>query len=300
MMTLTCCVLGLCLGEAPDSDEPVRRPVRVTVAAYGKPDVGGATTVKYDPAARAWSVRDPYELPFARVRSVEVAPPAGSSGDGRVRVNFGALGEKDPDRRLLVELWVLNAEGRVLWHTWELQHDARLNKPMQIGSRIATPSLENSATFKVPQRMMPRVRAVKLQLREMRPNEWKHFPTQPSDIDLKMTRPDAEGRFELSFVNPEGNRFEPGRHRVAVSVWVGDSERKTVRMADVKETGEYRFAFRLDPKDIENVELHVAFFARQPDNAEFARQAFVDGTGSRYSGPWYGVKLPLREVAREE
>jgi hypothetical protein len=283
------------------ADEPARRAMKIEVVAYGTPDVGGITVVPCDEDGRGWHVRDPFELPFARVRGVSVEPPSGGKGDGRVRVMFSAKGDMDPERRFLVELWVMGTAGRVLWHTWELQGDARLNKPIQMGSRIATPSLENSASFRVPHRLVPQVRSVKVQLRAMAPREWKHFPPTPSEINLTMTRPDKDGNFVLSFVNPEDWDDETPGRRVSVSLWVGDDEaKKSVRFADVKPGTEYRFAFRLEPKDLDRAELHVAFFARQPENAEFAKQAFVVGTGSAYRGPWYGVKVPLREVAREE
>src|SRR5262245_42307385 len=105
----------------------------------------------------------PLPCPFAKVSGFSVEPPRRGKGEVRVRVNFLMEGEKDAERRVRAELWAMNAEGRTLWHTWELQGDARRNKPMHVGSLIATPSIVNHQSLgdrllSAARRMSARVR----------------------------------------------------------------------------------------------------------------------------------------------
>lgn len=300
MMCLSVCMaMFLAAG-----DELKPRNLRLSVVSHQQPEGGGVADVRPDPNDGAWRVMDVVELPFASVRRAEVEPPRHGKGDVRARIDFSMKGEEDPARRVLVELIAANPEGRTIYHTWQLQHDARLNKPIQMGSRMGWPSLENGASFRLPARLLSRLASVKFCLKAMQPHQWRHFPASPSPVELAMSRPDDAGKFELSFSNPieedRGVAFDPTGQQVIVTFLVPDAGgqpgKRTVRTAEPRQDGRYSFTFQAESKHLESATVTVAFVQRQPGNPEFAKQFFSDGQAGPFSGSWFSITTPVAEI----
>ena len=306
MRQLSLGILVLCafaIDSRGDETAAARPSLRITVTAYDKPDSGGTTDVRLETTDGVWATLTPVTLPFATVKKVVVEGPKEGRGHKDVRIEFQGTGPATPDNRYLIELWVSNAEGRVLWHTWQVEGDARLNKPIQMGSRIGMPSLVNHPSFRLPASVAPRMRTIKVQLRKMTPAELRHFPSSPSEIDLAMARPDKDGRFVLSFAAPEdhapASAIESAKQRVAVSLANDPSVKdagRSVRFAEPQADGRYRVAFQLDPKLIDKSEVGIAFYEAQPGDKDFGQKFFVEGKGANYSGSWYSTRVRLLEV----
>ena len=71
----------------------VERPsLRITVAAYDKPDSGGTTDVRLESIDGVWAVLTPVSLPFATVNKVVVEGPKQGRGHRDMRVEFQGTG----------------------------------------------------------------------------------------------------------------------------------------------------------------------------------------------------------------
>jgi hypothetical protein len=151
------------------------------------------------------------------------------------------------------------------------------------------------------------VKTIEVEFREMSEKESRHFPPRPSKIELSMTRPTADGKFEVSFCNQDnfsGYQFDPANNEVAVQLDVFDKEGKrqdrVVKFIDAQPKGRYRVALQVKPEWIETSIIGAEFFTKQKDNPDFGKQFFVEGKGGQYRGMWTGSGAKIAEIPFEE
>jgi hypothetical protein len=302
--------------RAGDGPPPVS-DLRVTVIENGEEGPRATTTMPLEDETEYWTPPETFAPQFAEGIRIEVdrSPTVTARGEALVlMVRFSFKSAKDPARKVLVDLKALDESGKVLHHTWQLQPDLRIGPTeVHLGSRKAIRSTVNHARLEIPDRFQSRLRAVEITLREMHPADYRHFAPQPSNIDLRMTRPDRDGNFEVSFTNPgdgtpDATQLDPETHRLAIVLAVKDAsgklQERVVRFTEARKSGRYRVSFRVRPEFIDHSTLSLAFFTKQPDNEDFVRRFFIEGRGAAYSGMWLGgggdlIEIPYEDPVRE-
>jgi hypothetical protein len=218
-------------------------------------------------------------------------------------LQFECLGPKNPERRLCLDTRVLDKDGKLLAHDWQVESDGRIQPADE--QSIGLKFLRSRLNF--PDNTLPRwaiAQAARLDIRlvEYPDGLPPHFPSGPHNLDLAITRPNRCGDFDVTFTNPPGWDLDPPKHQIAFQVFVYDADKKFIR-ADrrflvYRADGNYRQQVRVEPKYFDQSRVSISVYTRQPDNDKFIRDFFYGGS-SGYRGCWTGdggelVELPIR------
>jgi beta-lactamase regulating signal transducer with metallopeptidase domain len=151
-----------------------------------------------------------------------------------------------------------------------------------------------------------------------------------SKSNMKRTRPDAEGRFTLTFDNPltqlklgntrqadlgrfpftfdnpltppDGGRWalDPEKHQVVLQINANDGGKRMVKVLEqlsARESGGYHVDIQIDPELIDESSVSVTFVTIQPEHDEWVKAFFVEGRGTSYRGIWAADSQQLAQVA---
>lgn len=131
-----------------------------------------------------------------------------------------------------------------------------------------------------------------------------------SKTNLKRTKPDADGKFTITFENPVPRRattrleLDPEKHQVIFQVFVRNAEgklqEKIFKQLAARKTGGYQVNVQVKPDLIEHVQVSLTFVTIQPDHDKWVKAFFHDGKGTTYSGMWSGDGGKLPAVAVDD
>lgn len=293
------------LASAADDDQTLVLPKSVpfTFRADGQPPAEASGEFAFNNDNARWTPPAEFATSYMRLRNLSAEL---DEHKFTVRCKFKFRGSKDPHRYVCAEMRLLDEDGKLLFHTWQICHDARIG-PRQIpmGSLMRTRSIENSPWLLVKGRtlrqVLPCLARAEIRLWELHEEDRAHFPRHPSSMRLAVTRPDDEGRFEVSFANPIGWDLEPAKHQIAFQLFVRDADGKTIRadrrFLDYRADGRYRESVQVEPVCYDHSVVSLTVFTRQPDNDKFIHDFFIGGS-SGYHGIWTGdhgklIELPL-------
>ncbi len=179
--------------EAPKF--PASLPVRLI--ALGEKTVSFDATLRFDR-----SIHPEFAASYMKMWRV---PLSEFGGELHLEPAFEFVGKLDPQRRVCTELLVLDREGKLLYHDWQLSGDGRISPDeVDFGSIRAYRSRLSAPSFRVPDDVLPRVDHIELRFRELNSEQLRHFPMRLHRCDARVTKPDANGEFEVSFTNPKG------------------------------------------------------------------------------------------------
>lgn len=249
--------------------------------------------------ARGINLPGVFDLPFARVKvGMELNSELKKN---RLNTSFQFLNEPNKERRVLVDVKVLDAAGQVLLHLWDVIADPRTMKD---------PESRNGSTFlgvagnsadsrlKVPQQIVNKLQTIEITLREMNSNDLGHIPEHPSKINLRMTVPDAEGRFTVMFENPndeskgERGELDPEKNQAVFQIHVKDAkgvlQEKIFKQLPAAAKGGYQVETQVPPELFATSTISVTFVTIQPNHDAWVTDFFHAGKKTTYSGMWSG------------
>ncbi len=160
-------------------------------------------------------------------------------------------------------------------------------------------------SFRVPDEVLPRIDRVELRFRELSAEQLRHFPTRDHRCDARVTKPNANDEFEVSFTNPKGQGPIEANCLVAFECLVYDSEKKLVRsdfrvVEPLPDSGRYRFKVRVEPQYYDYSMTGIGFFRREHGKSkEWLLKNLSAEWGVTYSGCSDGgklIELPLKGV----
>ena len=202
---------------------------------------------------------------------------------------------------------MLDREGKLLYHDWELSGDGRIGpNEVYVGTLRGYRSRLSSPSFRVPNDVLPRVDRIDLRFRELNAGQLRHFPTRVHQCDARVTKPDANGEFEISFTNPKGQADIEADCLVAFECLVYDSNEKLIRsdfrvVEPLPDHNRYRFKVRVEPSYYDYSVAGLGFFRReQGKNKQWLLKNLSAEWGVTHSGSSDGgklVELPLEGVA---
>ncbi len=252
----------------------------------------------------SWKPAEDFNCSFAKFRrmSADLGP---NDRELRIDLSYMCLGPQDQRRRFRLETRVLDADGNLLAHDWQVSGDNRIGpKEVMMSSSKMLMSSENYPWNRLPRAAIVRAAKLDIRLREMRDDQLSHFPQMPHKLELTVTMPNRCGDFDVSFTNPAGWNLDPPKHQIAFQLFVHDARGKLVR-ADrrflvYRDTGKYCESVRVEPRYYDYSSVSIAIYTRQPDNDKFINEFFF-GRGSSYQGMWTGdagklSELPLKGV----
>jgi hypothetical protein len=295
--------------DATAIELPLPDNLHVVVNDEKTPDARFEGDLKLRPVRQVLNPPDGIALSCASGLSVQLT--ANERKPARLDVQFHFLGDAKDERRIRVDLKGRDTSGQVIHHTWQLASDVRTEKePEPVGRIKLIRNTYSSVRLEIPQYLLPALRTLEISLREMSVEDRKHFPDEPSKTDMTITRPDAEGRFTVSFQNPI-NENEPGRwaldperHQVIFQVLVKDAEGKLqdriFRQLAARPTDGYRETVQMKPEWFDHSSVSVTFVTIQPDHDTWVDDFFKKGTGTRYNGLWSADSGPLTKIMLNE
>ncbi len=298
------CLLLVVAWALPISGAARAQELKVTVVESTNPDGMAESQAAFNENGVAYVVpKPPFQLSFAtdfkvtldRDRHREHRPL-------EARVGWMTTGAQDSERRFRVTLTALDANGKVLFRTWQTEGDNRIGPvEIQLGSRKGVRSIANSMNLRVPYWAADETRAIRIEL-AARAKSIPHDPDSPSPLNLRMTRPDDQGHFDLLFDNPEQGtpdvwKLEADKHQAVVTLRAGDPNQPRQRLLlDARPEGGYRVALQVPPADLEKASISLIFWTRQADHDAFVRRFFESGNGGGYRGLWHQSSSALREL----
>lgn len=294
-----------CVGLAAKSEPPAPLRFDLEIAESRNDTARANAQITLDDSGNAsWLAGDRFPLSFGNdLRLSFERDPNRPESELDVRFRWMTTGPQDDARRFRVSLRALNAEGNPIFETWQTEGDNRIGPvEIQVGSRKGIRSTENSPTLRVPAWAVDKLRTITVELDSRTKHEMAHEAPSPSPINLRMTRPDLQGKFQLLFDNPEHGTptawaLKPAEHQAVVTVRVpGEKAPVSRTIIDAREDGAYRVPMTLDPTKIDEASVHVIFWTRQPDHDAFVKRFFGEGNGGGYQGLWHQSGAPLIEV----
>ena len=244
-------------------------------------------------------------IPFMSLQLIQLEPPSSEGRPLKVRFLYQYLGSKVADRRILIDLRALDANGRVVYHTWAMERDARIGpRVIRHGSQPILRDNDNSTAIGIPYQVLSGVKSLRVYFRDMSRQELIHFPRRPHKLKLAITRPDEDGNFEVLFTNPVGSNLNPEDHEIAFKLSIrnreGQPKDTIVQFIDYERDGKYRFPVQVLPAHFEYSSVGISIFAKQPKNEVFKQKFFIEGVGPSYRGIWVGDAGKLPELPFED
>ena len=216
----------------PGEDQSKTEPESIKVAL----GLASSDNTRFQPAHEATidltERRDRIEVPesiawsFATVR--EVRTKLSSALDVSVYLDF--VGDRDPKRRLLVELRGVDSNGNELYRNWGVVADATTEAPDAGFSRTQ---------MEVPRLLLADLVELRIGVRELDAKEIETFPASRSRTNLRISKLDEQEQLTIEFDNPQDKytgqpmTLDPEQHQVIFQVVTKDRagtvERKILR-----------------------------------------------------------------------
>lgn len=305
-LTLYLFVFATSLAAAGEDEQlpPIPKQIPFTLTACGtdckEPRLDG--TLDFHEGDAKWKAANSEAFSFAKLRDL-TGRWKRRNEELKLSFQFECQGPKSPERRFCLETRVLDQDGKLLAHDWQVGSDGRIEPTdaPSIGLRFVRSRL-NSPDNRLPRSAIAQAARLDIRLVEYPRGLPPHFPSGPHNLDLAITRPNRCGDFDVTFTNPSGWDLNPPKHQIAFQVFVYDAEKKLIR-ADrrflmYRADGNYRQQVRVEPKYFDHSRVSISVYTRQPDNDKFIRDFFYGGS-SGYRGCWTGdggelVELPIR------
>ncbi|MEQ8765793.1 MAG: M56 family metallopeptidase [Planctomycetota bacterium] len=256
------------------------------------------------PEEQSWFPKTESQL--LELRRIELEPALYDDPDFEVLVEFFYQGEEDEKRRILVDFTAKDAHQETLFNSWELTQDQRIGPELlDWGSRKVMRMPQNYSRFEIPAALQDRISSFEVRFREMQPRDYYHFPERPLKLDLRMTRPDSEGRFRLSFKAPEWWELPAEETGTAVVVLVpegegGEVKRQSAHVLKHPEAdGRYALSLQMKPDLVDRAQVSITFL--EEIEPGFTRDHVAgDGQRTGYGGPWSAQTFSLLHVPFED
>lgn len=131
-----------------------------------------------------------------------------------------------------------------------------------------------------------------------------------SKTNLERTQADAEGRFTLTFDNPQAKgaakrqTLDPNKNQVIFQVFVKNAEGKLVekifKQLPAQKAGPYHVNVQVKPELVAHSRVSLTFVTIQPDHDQWVKAFFHKGKGTSYKGMWISDGQPLSEIRVDE
>ena len=278
---------------------PARVPFTLTCRPAGEDQRSVSGVLNLSERGENWQ---PSDSAFTSMAKILRLRGDWRSDDARLSVtlSYECQGREDPKRQFCFETRVLDKDGKLLAHDWQVEGDNRIG-PAEVdaGSLRMVRSRLNSTSNRLYGPALRHLARLELRLTEMPAGLPHHFPAAPHKLNLAVTQPNKCGRFDVAFTNRAGWDLKPADHEIAFQVFVRDSNGKLIR-ADrrfllYRNDGKYREQVCVERKYYDYSKVSITIFTRQPDNDNFIREFFLGG-GSGYHGMWTGDGGPLIEL----
>ncbi|MEL6109931.1 MAG: carboxypeptidase-like regulatory domain-containing protein [Planctomycetota bacterium] len=280
----------------PGEDQSKREPESIELSV-------GLASQTFDPAHRTTidlterrgltEIPDSVAWPFVKVQQVRTK--LSSTFDVNVFLSF--LGDKDANRRVLVELSGIDDGGGRVFRDWSVVADQTEDEDGLSRTKIEVPRL-----------LLSELAELQIGVRELTPGEVDTYPLSRSRTNVRVTKSDDEQRVTVLFDNPQDNysgkpmSLSPQEHQVIFQVVTRDEaggiERKLLRQLAAKERGGYEERIALDADQMDRSSISMTFVTIQPNHDQWVDRFFRQGKGTSYSGMWIGDGTELKRAAK--